>query len=87
MWNPAAAGAPPPVVNPPVQGVPATQQFWPQWQAAIQYYQAASATTTDATAAVTTAAVASNESSNGGGNFIFIVMHELIRVINNWSLQ
>ena len=61
MWNPAAAGAPPPIItNPPLQGVPATQQFWPQWQAAVQYYQAASGAATD------TAPVA--EASGGGGN-------------------
>ena len=60
MWNPAAAGAPPPIANPPVQGAPATQQFWPQWQAAVQYYpQAASSDTT-----------ATNETSTGGGNII-----------------
>ena len=44
MWNPAA---PQPMTNPPqMQGAPppgASQQFWPQWQAAVQYYQAASA--------------------------------------------
>ena len=64
MWNPAAAGAPPPIAN-PLQGAPATQQFWPQWQA---YYQATAATTTDST---------SEAASSGGGN---IIVYELIRV-------
>ena len=62
MWNPAAAGAPPPpIVNPPVQGAPGTQQYWPQWQAAVQYYNA---TSTDASN--------TNEGagSGGGGNYM-----------------
>ena len=63
MWNPAAAGAPPPIAN-PLHGAPATQQFWPQWQAAVQYYQAASATTT------TTDTTTTNEAASGGGGNI-----------------
>ena len=66
MWNPAAAGAPPPIANPPLQGAPATQQFWPQWQA---YYQATSTATKDST---------NEAASSGGGN---IIVYELIRVI------
>jgi len=61
MWNPAAAGAPPPIANPPIQGAPATQQYWPQWQAAVQYYQAATADTTT-----------TNEASTGGGNINYV---------------
>ena len=65
MWNPAAAGAPPPIANPPLQGAPATQQFWPQWQA-MQYYHAASTT-------VTTDNTATNEAaSSGGGNIDYM---------------
>ena len=50
MWNPAASQ---PMMNPPpLQGAPppgGPQQFWPQWQAAVQYYQSASTSTVDST--------------------------------------
>lgn len=80
MWNPAAAGAPPPINNPPLQGAPATQQFWPQWQAAVQYYQAASATTADTATANETAA------AGGGGNILIMSNIQIIRVltIGHW---